>query len=236
MTFNVDADRVLGFEDDIFVQMHIPKKVQTFDSDLFTTKWFDYRRMTPVQATSTYIKVYSEIYRDIYARDIDYERAKHVRPTTVTDLFAALGRGETRAKRKLTGFWRGRQVADALGMPYELYVEHAFTFRMRRWQRAYLPQPEHLYHEFDVEKIQVLWEELQEGRLYLPEDPAYLAQNYRDVPYQNDFHEWLFKQARLRSDEAWTLSTVIERDMIPIDKVAARVEPAVYERIESYLQ
>ncbi|MDE4297071.1 hypothetical protein PXK56_17940 [Phaeobacter gallaeciensis] len=236
MTFDLDEDRVWSLDDDMMVQMHIPKKIQAFDPDLFTTKWFDYRRMTPLQATSAYIKAYAEIARDIYARDIDYERAKHIKLATVTDLFAALGRNEAKAKRKLTGFWRGRQVADALCMPYKIYIEHAFTYRMRRWQRAYLPQPEHLYHEYDVEKIQELWEELQTGRLYLPEDPAYLVQNYQNIPYQNDFHEWLFKQARLRNDEAYTLAQLINDDLMPIDKVANRVEPQIYERVETYLQ
>lgn len=236
MMFDADAERELSFEDDLVMQMHVPKKLQGFDPDLFQTKWFDYRRMTPVQATCAYIKAYTKVYREIYARDIDHERAKHVQPTTVTGLFAALANNDAKAKRKLSGFWRGRQVADALGMPYELYIEHAFTYRMRRWQRAYLPQPEHLYHEFDVEKIQELWEELQAGRLYLPEDPAFLVQNYQDIPYQNDFHEWLFKQAKLRGDEAYTLANLIEKDLMPIDKVANRIEPSLYERVESYLQ
>lgn len=236
MTFDMDAEREWSLDDDLMVQMHVPKKIQKFDPELFSTKWFDYRRMTPLQATTAYIKCYSKVSRDIYARDIDYARAEHIKFVTVTDLFAALARDEAKAKRKLTGFWRGRQVADALGMPYELYIEHAFTFRMRRWKRAYLPQPEHLYHEYDVEKIQELWEELQGGRLYLPDDPAYLVQNYKNIPYQNDFHEWLFKQARLRTDEAFTLAEMINRDMMPIDKVADRVEAQVYERVESYLQ
>ncbi len=236
MTFDVDAERELSLEDDAFMMMHVPTKLQKFDSDLYQTKWFDYRRMNPVQATGAYIKAYGEIYRRIYARDLDHERAQHLKIITATELMAGVCNNDKKAKRKLSGFWRGRQVADALGIPYELYIEHAFTFRMRRWQRAHMPQPEHLYHEYDVEKIQELWEELQAGRLYLPEDPAYLVQNYQGIPYQNDFHEWLFKQAKLRGNEAYLLADLIERDLMPIDKVAARVEPMVYEQIESYLQ
>lgn len=236
MTFNVDANREWLVEDDIFVQTNVPLKFQKFDQDLFTTKWFDYRRMSSVQATFAYIKDYARVYREIYARDIDYERAKHLKILTGTELHASLGNGDTKAKRRLTGFWRGRQVADALGMPYDLYIEHAITFRMRKWQRAHMPQPQHLYHEFDVEKIQELWEELQAGRLFLPEDPAYLVQNYQNISYQNDFHEWLFKQAKLRGNEAWLLAEFIQKDLMPIDKAATRVTPDTYKRISSYLQ
>lgn len=236
MTFDMDADREFSLESDLLVQSHIPGKVQAFDLDLYQTKWFDYRRMTPLQATLHYVRKYGEIYRVIYAREIDRARAPHVATPNVIGLLAAIEKGDSKAKRTLTGLWKGRQVADALGMPYDIYIEHAFTYRMRRWQRAYLPRPEHLYHEYDVEKIQLRWEEMQAGRLYLPEDPAYLVQNYQNIPYQNDFHEWMFKQAKLRGDEAWTLADMINRNLMPIDKVADRVEPMVYDRLKNYLQ
>lgn len=236
MGFDMDAPRELSLDGDLFVQMHIPKKLQKFDPDLFSSKWFDYRRMTSLQATIQYVNAYSKICPEIYARDLDFERAKHIKFLTWDSLQEGLNENCSKAKRKLSGLWRGRQVADALGMPYEIYIERAFTFRMRHWSRAYLPQPEHLYHEFDVEKIQEYWEELQAGRLYLPEDPAYLVQNYKNIPYQNDLHEWIFKQASLRSNENQILADMINRDFLPIDKAANRLTEDAYRDVERYLQ
>lgn len=234
--FNRDSDRFESLLEDEFVQKFIPKKLQDFEPDLFRTKWFDYRRMTPTQATVEYIKAYGESYRDTYARELDYEKAKYTQPTKYTDLIAGLDKGKSSLKGKLTSFWKGRQIADVIGIPYNLYIDYAFEFRMRRWQRSYLPQPQHLYHEYDVERIQERWEEVKASRTILPEDPAYLVQNYMGIPYQNDFHEWLFQQSSDKSDPAYFLADMIRKDMIPIDKVEARVESGDYDRIRSYLE
>lgn len=235
MTFDPDQDRYLSLTNDMLVQMHVPAKIQKYDLDLFQTKWFDYRRMTPLQATVEYIKAYEEVYRMIYARELDIERAKYVKVYDPIGLFTDLRYGKTKAKARLTGYWKGRQIADALGIPYAIYIENVMTYRLRRWQRTHLPSPSLLYHEYDVEKMQIRWEEMQAGRLYLPEDPAFLVQNYQNLPYQNDFHEWLFKQANMRTDRAWNMAEMIQRDFLPIDKVAERVEPDVYQQVERYL-
>lgn len=235
-SFDMDSDRVLDFDQNSFVQKFVPKKYLNYDLSLFATKWFDYRRMTPLQATIEYMKAFCESYKDTYARELDFQRAEFVTPVNITKLFTDLiERQRPKDKSKLTSFWRGRQVADALGMPYNVYLDHAFEYRMRRWQRAYLPQPQHLYHEYVVEMIQEKWEDLKKSRLYLPDDPAFLSQNYRDIPYQNDFHDYLIAQAAERSDPAFTLSGLVETDMLPLEKLEKTVDTDLFDRVVSYL-
>lgn len=245
LNFNPDGERHLDFSEDFFTQKFVPKKLQDFDAGLYQTKWFDYRRMTPLESTIEYIKHYGNAYKDTYARELDYDRAQFVQPMTYTKLLTGLnsdhGATEEGAKElrglkiKLSSFWKGRQIADAIGIPYNLYLDYAFEFRMRRWQRAYLPQPMHLYHEYCVEKIQERWEQFKESRTLMPEDPAYMVQNYIGIQYQNDFHEWLFEQAKKRGDEAWFLADMITREFLPIDKVIDRVDEDLYLKIESHL-
>lgn len=240
---DLEAVRTTTLENDYIVSNFISQEFQEFDRMGWSNKWFDYRHMTLLQATHRYMEVYGDIYRRIFAREFDRERAEHIKPLNFELILAALrpngqmdNKKVTKAKKQLVGCWRGRQIADMLGMPYEVYIDLAFTYRMRRWKQNTMPQPFHLYHEYDVEKISDRWEELQASRLYLSEHSAYLVQNYRDLPQQNDYHEWLFKQAKLRTNPAEWVARFIEEHLLPVDKVKARTDLPDWEMIERYLQ
>jgi hypothetical protein len=235
----IDAERVLTTENDYITNEYIAVKFQEFDKGLFQTKWFDYRHMTNLQATKAYIEAYGAVYRRHYAQEFDRERAEHVRVLDFNQMMGAL-RGDdkksaTKAKSRFVGCWRGRQIADALGMPYDSYIDLAIGYRMRRWKQGYMPQPQHLYHEYDVEKIQARWEEMQTGRIYVAEHPAYLVQNYQGIAHQDDYHEWLFKQAQLRRNPGETLARFINDDQMPYEKAMARSDEYTAEMIKRYL-
>lgn len=229
------APRNVPLEDDWLTFVHTSKDSLEFELGLFATKWFDYRHLTGVEATKLYIEAYGKVYKDIYAREIDYERAKHVKPFDVERILAGLANGDPKARRIWKGCWRGRQVADFLGMPYDVYIDMAFTFRMRRWNQRHMPQPQHLFHEFDVEKIQAKWEELQQSTLYTSEHPAYAVENYLGAAHQNDYHEWLIKQAMHRSNPPYFLHRFIRAGQLTVEKVKARIDEAIFERLEVLL-
>lgn len=230
----IDAPRTTTLHEDCLT-MVVNKKVLEFDLELYQTKWFDYRTLTPFAATMHYVQAYGRIYREVFAAERDYVAAEHIRVPGVDNLVSEIRNGATKAKALLTAMWRGRQVADALGMPYADYIDLAFNYRLRRWQQRGLPQPHQLYHEYDVEKIQERWEELQASRLYLSDHPAYLVQNYAGIPYQDDYHEWLFKQAGLRSDPDLFLARFVGDDLLPVEKVEARLDAHRLERFNRYL-
>ncbi|OWZ90482.1 hypothetical protein B9J07_28260 [Sinorhizobium sp. LM21] len=240
---DLDAVRTTTLENDYIVSNFISQEFQEFDRMGWSNKWFDYRHMTLLQATHRYMEVYGDIYRRIYAREFDRERAEHIKPLNFELILAALrpeGQAEakkvTKAKKQLVGCWRGRQIADMLGCPYDVYIDLAFTYRMRRWKQNTMPQPFHLYHEYDVEKIAERWEELQASKLYRAEHAAYMVQNYQNLPQQNDYHEWLFKQAKLRSNPAEWIATFIDENALPVEKVQTRTDIPEWEMIERYLQ
>lgn len=230
-----DAPRDEPIEDEMFSTM-VNKNLIKFDRELYRTKWFDYRLMSPFRATMAYVEAYEKVYRIIYARAIDTRVADFVKPPSVTWLCLGLRNGQPKFRRLLSGFWRGRQVADALGMPYELYIEYAFEARMRNWQQRYLPRECHLYGEWDVERVQAQWEEMQSARLFMPEHPAYMIENYAGIFYQDDYHEWLFKQAGLRSDRPYFLARFVKEGRLSVDKVRARLNERELESFESFLQ
>ncbi|SCW95719.1 hypothetical protein [Ancylobacter rudongensis] len=231
-----EMDRSLPIDDDYVTYTLNLGKFQDFDLGLFATKWFDYRHLTPLQATRLYTAALEPVYQRIYAREFDREKAKYIKVADLDKLLEGLRRGDSHAKATFTACWRGRQVADALGMPYEIYLDLIVSARLRRWQRTQMPRPQHLYHEYDVEKVQLRWEEMQASDLYLAEHPAYMVQNYQGALHQNDYHEWLIKQARLRQNTAYYIARFIDEDRLPLDKVSSRLEPHLFEQVTSYLQ
>lgn len=247
---DLEAKRVSTVESDFLAHTFIPKELLERDLPLYDQKWFDYRMMTPVQATHAYMIEYAKVYRRIYAREFDFERAEHLTPISFDAILAVLnsaGRNRhpdnekkaknayAKAKRAFTGCWHGRQIADFLCMPYAEYIDMAFTFRMRAWQQPTMPQPCQLYRDIEVEKIVVRWEEMREQRIHVAEHSAYMVQNYAGLKHQNDYHEYLFEMAMKRADPAGYLADFVNNDRLPLSKVKARLEPAMFLRVERAL-
>lgn len=228
------------FEDDVVAYQFIQnEETLKFETQLFSQKWFDYRHLTPLQATRLYIQAYDEVYRRHYAQNIDHTAAKYVRTVNIDDIFNGLAAPESsthkKAKMQFTACWHGRQMADLLGMPYEIYLDLAFEYRLRYWNRNYLPQPQHLYSDLVVNRIEQRWPELQASRLYTSDHPAYMIENYNELPHQKDYHEWLFKQANLRSNPGEMLGRFVNEDRLSVEKVKSRVEEGVFEIARSYI-
>lgn len=228
-------DRPLPHNQDVMTHTYVAPKFQKHDKDLFATKWFDYRFMSSFDATMLYIDSFKEIGRRIYAREIDFQRAEYIHFPTSQEIMRKLVENDTKAKSKLTGYWRGRQVADALGMPYPLYIEWAMTFRMRAWQRVYLPNPQQLYGMYEVEKIQTKWADIQTSRLHIGEHHAYLMQNYRGLEAQDDHHAWIIAQAQLRKEFPEHLARFVLDDLLPVEKARAALTEYEAERFERCL-
>lgn len=233
-------ERCSPLEDDIVAHKFIQnQQTLQFETDLFATKWFDYRHITPLQATRLYIQAYEDVYRRHYAQNIDKNVAKHVRVMTIEDVFNGLQAPQSstykKAKLHFTSYWHGRQMADLLGIPYEIYLDLAFEYRLRYWNRPYMPQPQHLYSDMIVDRIQQRWPELQAARLYTSDHPAYLMENYQNLPQQNDYHEWLLKQAGLRANPGELLGRLVNDDALPVEKVKSRVEQGVFDIARSYM-
>lgn len=251
---NNDAPRHDPFDDDYLTNLHVSKTLISHELDLFKSKWFDYRQLTPLQATRVYIDSYEEPYRRHFATNFDKNIAKFIKPISVESIMAglremqepepegltALAKKERdkriyKARTALIGCWRGRQCADYLGMPYGVYIDLALTYRLNYWNRNNMPQPTHLYSKMVVEKIQERWPELQERKLFLSDDPAYLVQNFRGIGHQKDYHEWLIAQAQKRSNPPFFLAQFINDDLLPMELVELRFDEFTVERVNRHL-
>lgn len=224
--FGMDLPRL-----DLDVLMHtIPRKQWVnIEPQLYRGKWFDYRFMHPVQATCLYAHAYEQAYRAFYKRNIDRERAEHVK------IFRGKIENWTEAKpAERSGFWRGRMVADALGMPYDVYLTYAFEAALAYWNRAHLPRPLQLYSDHVVEKVSERWEGHQDAFLLYSEHPTFLNENYIGLQVQNDHHDWIFSQVDRRASKPLLLGSLIwERELLPAEKVRTRYGDEIFASVEA---
>ena len=144
--------------------------------------------------------------------------------SSMLKVIAGLESSNDKIRKMFPSYWRGRQMADAIGMPYRTFLNIAFEKRLSYWSRPFMPNARHLYSEMIAVTAQERWEELQRARLFTSDLPAYLTQNYQNSDMQNDYHEWLFLQAQHRGNRAEFFIEQIEKDGLPLDKVLARVQ------------
>lgn len=180
---------------------------------LTRAKWFDYRFMHPGRATCLYAHYYREIYRRLTERHLDRSRAAFVRGAR-EDIFGS---------PELLPFWRGRQFADALGIPYQLYIELAMTYALRQRKMDRLPRPAQLFGDRMIEELQAQWLERRKSRVFVAQDPRYLLENYRGDPAQIAHQEWIMDQAQLRERPEILLGQFLyKQPMLHEERVATR--------------
>ncbi len=105
------------------------------ERNLLTQKWFDYRFMSPVDATLLFIECYNKSYKNHWRRHFDVgesEKRHGLKPGELP-----------RDPRTLTSIWLARQFADSLSVPYERFFEVVFPLWIDAGQR--LPRPNQLY-------------------------------------------------------------------------------------------
>lgn len=224
-------DASIALEEDRLIDKYISQKFLAIEASLYTSKWFDYRFMSPVKATRLYAKTYQTEYRHMYRRYFDSRTAAYVKPIKFADIFD-YAREKNANKSVLTGLWRGRQFADALGMPYQTFIENAFDIALRHWPHSFKPLPQNLYAEFVIEKMVDLWSELQLTGDFIAEDERYTNAWYIGTREQNDHHEWLFSRAERLGSRVERLADYTLRELLPADKVLTRLSSAEAEEFQ----
>ena len=134
------------------------RKDLELERKLHQSKWFDYRFVSPMDATHQFRAAYSETYQRKYARNISTEDAKTRTGVRAGPAF--------QTKTELTSFWRARQTADLYGLPYKVFIEVAFDQLLGGgWQR--MPHPNQLYAKRNLQRIciaaAVYWKEFQQS-------------------------------------------------------------------------
>lgn len=242
-------------DDDAFMALYVGADYLANEPALSKTRWFDYRFMGLIEATNLFIDRYRKVFREQYAKNVSraaVEGPRPINPVPITSIreWARTGQkvagveeellydAKTLKKRNdsIRIFWRYRQFADALGMPYETFLNLTFKHALRYWSRNHLPTPNVLFSERVICAVAEEWEEQQKSRLFLASSEAYLPENFIGHPMQVAYHEWLLKQAKLRSNPMKTLADFVTDKVLMVkDQVMLYLTEAEYQSFLDYV-
>jgi hypothetical protein len=183
------SKRKARFESLINVANLIPMADLEIESRLMTTKWFEYRFLTPIAATIEFGKQFKEAFRNYIRRNVDLDLAANVSGVSVVVPKVAC--------REFTQLFLARQRADEFGMPYEAYLEFCFHFAERR-KRKWALRPNQLHPGPDAMEawtdrlLQFHDDEMQEYHLdYMRVPDQYRVEAFCDLPAQLALRETL---------------------------------------------
>ncbi|WGM61308.1 MULTISPECIES: hypothetical protein [Agrobacterium] len=161
------------------------------ESQLMMKRWFDYRFMSPVEATMTFGQHYIAGLRRYVSRNFDVGLAETVSGTK---------NGVPAARASwFTALWRARARTDAIFVPYGLLVDFSFDFASRR-KRFWTMLPSQLHaSKRNGEAWWALFNERVEDVLPLrmkniADMPHYRAENYLGLPPQVHFRELMISE------------------------------------------
>jgi len=163
------------------------------ECEVANKKWFAYRFMTPFAATKHFANLYTRGFK-AYVRFNGDRGDAELRQGLGSRIFE-------KPSGSLTELWHARQRADELGLPYELLIEFGFEFaRKGGWKNA--PRPMQLFGSAESD---IAWpleiERFLKERLPLVIDrladlPQYRVENYRHLPVQDEFRDYLINHIR----------------------------------------
>lgn len=163
------------------------------ESQLMMKRWFDYRFMSPLEATMLFGRHYIAGLRRHVRRHIDADRSEAVSGTK-------MGLPATR-EAWFTALWRARARTDEIFVPYDLLIDFSFDFSSRR-KRFWTMLPHQLHAS--PKNGEAWWavfaervEDLLPPRMSRAgEIPQYRIENDLDLPPQRHFRELTMSEIR----------------------------------------
>jgi len=208
-------------ECDALALKFIPINLLQEEAELNETKFWDYRFMHPTQATQHYAECYAAALKRAVSRRTDLWvglMMKGLKKPVIFELPA----------RAITGFWRGRQMADRIGCPYDFYCEHAMQFADKA-RMTFLPSSSQMYTRTVPERLKGLpslveyiverWVARTSHSSFYATDDAYLAENYVEGQEQIRYLNYLFSKIKGSSYPEGVLATILEKGQVSHEQI-----------------
>jgi hypothetical protein len=136
-----------------FTREHIDKALLDEEAALNESCWLAYGYMTPLERTELFCLLYLRIFRHYFEKYRNWASAADQNPID-PELFR-------NDRREITSFWRARQMADEIGMPYETYLNAVMEWATTQKNRKEYPRPNQLYRVEQIEAALNDWERLK---------------------------------------------------------------------------
>lgn len=208
-------------ECDALALKYVPINLLQEEAELNDTKFWDYRFMHPSQATQYYAECYAAALKRAVSRRTDLWAGimmKGLKKECIFELPAG----------SITGLWKGRQMADRIGCPYDFYCEHAMLFADKA-RMHFLPVTTRMYartvpkHQegrlSQVEYIVERWVARTSHSTFYATDEAFSTEFYVEGQEQNKYLNFLFSKVKGSSCPAGVLSTILEKGQMTKQQV-----------------
>lgn len=248
----------------------LPRKWLAHEPELQQTAWFDYRFTHPTHRTYLFAHYYKEAFQQQYGKVVDYETRLEVSGYARQDPLDNRGnmkgfvkneKGEKvldeqgKPVKKIgpklalpTMLWRARQIADAVGIPYDFFTSVGLAIACDRLRAEknitrskatgagkLLLGPQHLYAEDVFDKTQARWEERLLTSLRSPDSPFYKCENWQDHQYQIDLENYFVSNIQRLSNPVFALSFFVYRKKVFREERAREAfEESVLSKAKSF--
>lgn len=194
---------------------NIPAEVSRAESGLFDKKWFDYRRLHPMQATLYFSEQYSQAYGKMlvkaFSHKMGYSRG-------------IKGKSFLNSRERVT-FWKLRQKVDAYGIRYEFFFNFAIDWHFAKgW--LHIPRPSHLLSNDEMFADCILaWESLSKDVIQMAEDNWYCVSNYAGHKDQIAYQNYLIEKIKGKRHKKYALHSLMYRyDALRIETALMSVD------------
>jgi hypothetical protein len=127
------------------------------ERDLYTTKWFDYRFLSPTEATELFRIEYKKAFKLGWRTYQDRNEAEFKSGLFEMPNFRKPSDKDTiKLKREYTSLWRARQGADALGVPYDFLIRETIDALMASGRCQTMPRPNQIAGALTREAIAIV--------------------------------------------------------------------------------
>ena len=185
----------------------IGPKLTKNESELYKTKWFDYRRMHPMSATYYMAHCYNKAYSMFMALAVDHGLR-----------FMKGFKGEDFLNhREGKSFWKLRCKIDSLGIPYGFFLNHAMRYCFKRlWKKP--PRPSQILHDAEmIEHVVGKWAEECAVHLQFPKDPWFNASSFEGSEHQVEAMRFIANLILSRSVKKYSLAASLYNDSMTIE-------------------
>ncbi len=208
---------------DALAIQRLPKTLLKGESDLYESKWWDYRFWHPAIATQMFALAYRKSFRRQHGKLYDVDSAAHVGGFKGFNILTEAH------DRPLRGFWRARRAADEWGVPYDFWIAKAFEYALERhWHR--IPTPEQLTANGKqskgsygipmtmMEHIALRWNERKASTFLFGEHEFWTVDQYVAHPWQKAHMTEVVRQIKARSGSVHIslAEYIFERRMLPV--------------------
>lgn len=200
---------------------HIAPKLLALEAGLNRTKWFDYRLLHPTQATYLFAHYYIVATSRAFKKFRDVSTAPYKRGFSgediLRDLSPLLTEKQTAARRhQMTSFWKARQFADGIGVPYLLFISDSMEHALEMgWSQ--FPRPHQLACKpYLVEHMKETWKKRCESSVQVADAEFFHSQGYRKQVDQIAHMKWLITSVQKARRPAQALANLVyEQHAIP---------------------